>query len=347
MVDLVEFIKANPACDKWVCTTCGGLFRFGRDLDLFLRSTSPLDRQLLDLRPTDDDDLEHYGHLIEFLLSRLDHEARTGVLLAWAERVAHEEAFALCLFNWFRNREMPRPLISPVIEGLEPVALRDRSLRNKLALRFPAEVRGSSRLQDAFAQDREHDRIAAEEEELAAQEEKLRFRAVEEARRKEAHGLAKMRPVDRFRQILSSPNTVLSEFPDAVLKANREELVDLSYDEIEQLIRAVGWSVTPNSGGALGYLLGNLIEVRFVKRRDEMDKLRRELDDIPITTSLEQLLSDNSIPLEFFPVEFANQIDAAAVEGLTVEKRAKLISMLSQTHLRRWRRLGRRLGYLQ
>jgi hypothetical protein len=334
MSDLATFLRTHRACDRFACTTCGGLSRFGRDLEPYLRVSDPLELQLLELPGQDWSQLDGLGHLLSLLLGRLGPgQTLDRALSSWSEHARDNVAFAACLLVCFRGDDLPPPLVSPVVESLTPRALLDRRLRVDLFMRFPRVVNGSPALQEALRRDREAERLAAQRGEVRQQAAELR-------RRDLLADLSRLAPADRLRRIAQDPECRDMDLPPEFALASTEALDDLSYPELEQVVGRLRWRT---QGDEWASLLATLHDLRYVKRTREIDRVRQRIQGMPLGVQWATLIGDESIPVEVYPVELDRLTDVATIRALPDELQQRLRSLLTDSALPRWLRLRARL----
>jgi hypothetical protein len=331
MNPLLEFlIRRSEPCEKLVCTTCGGIVPFLKDLDTKVTGSRVAQLQEMDIRLARK--LQGKKKAIRLILKGLSDTDRHKVVERWIENTYKSAEFAVPVLIWTEyGSDLPDQHFTVLIKNAIPKLLLNRGVRDKVRRVVTAKnVEVPETLAAAFASDDDADKEGAEASARKTNDRKRYFDSLVQLPFNErAKAICADASIDPYRnwrewQPWASSWTYCTEEELSLLRASDiQGLIDLCEDHV--IFRS-------------SETLRKLYDRRHFLRLREIDAIRVRLAGMDPRDQLDQLLHDETVPIEHFPPELTKLATREWFVALEPEVKRKFRTMLEACRLKIWKR---------
>ena len=338
MNKLLSFIRRrSPPCEELICTTCGGLWVFNRDLEKLALRDGELVEYLVQITGPEVKPLEQKANSFTATLNFLPKSDRSLVLRYWIQRIGKDPALAIGVLLWTGyGRDLPPQKLSLILEAAMPELLSRKDLRDKLRSSYSILDPLPPQLSDAIRSDEEKERQQHNEQLQRQRARQDYFRTLAELPfEKRVYAIVADQSIDPYKNWQewkgwkSEWSRCSDEEMDALDARSTQSLIDLCEENL--LVR-------------FSDVLPKLYDRRHRLRQLEMDAIRRKYVSMTHRDQLTELVINTCVTIENFPVELAKEVTNEWLKSIPDGSRTKFLSQICACRLRVWSKTHKRLS---
>lgn len=335
-IELLRLLRKPTGCSLLICGTCGGQLGAQRMAAAYeARYGAPL-AHLAQLSISDLCQLGRGQTQMPALLARAARQRRLAHIVAqWVASPAFNAKAAVLVIRWTGElNALPFTLEIALAAAAQPLALASRLVREDIERSLPEAVGELAAYRRAFKLDRERDTRDAEMRRAMIREQEKRKAAAALEREAQISRLDALPFAERVVEIHADP-ALHQVYRPSWATVSEAELRSLSAGTIQALVPKL--EAIHKWGDAWWPVLRRLRDLRHAQRLETMAAHRARLRHLPPVEQLSTLAHDPSIPVEHYPIELADYLNAAVLEVLEPAAQERLLAELARTRLRRWR----------